>query len=563
MDKRKGFLRAVCNFVVLLTVAGISEVMFIRTTKAISIFTVTNTNDAGTGSFRQAILDANATPGFDIISFNIPGPGIKTILPLTSLPIITDSIFIDGWGQGGLTYNGPPLIQISGINVQTPDVAGLRLKADYSTIRGLIINGFPSSIQQAHGIELCGNSNVVRGCYIGTTANGEAALPNSGNGIDVGCGQDNVIGGITAGTGNVVSGNVRDGINIFSDDNKVQGNYIGLSASGLASLGNGLDGVKIFRSNNVVGGPSAAARNVISGNNSDGIEIPFLPSIPTSNNRIEGNYIGTKPDGLSGGVGNHEWGVNIAISLSTANVIGGFAPQYGNVIGGNGSIRGDGGGIRIDSLRNSVRNNLIGVGADRETNLGNLGEGILVEAEDNLIGGGIELGGIFLSAGNVIAFNHEAGILVFAHPFIVKTRISRNSIHSNGGLGIDLGALGVTVNDFCDADSGANNLQNFPVITSATVAPGGGITIAGRVNGPSPTYTVELFNNSNCDPSGNGEGEQSLGTATSISAPLAFCRTFFVVTFPNITQGQAKFITATATDPSGNTSEFSACFDVH
>jgi hypothetical protein len=126
-----------------------------------------------------------------------------------------------------------------------------------------------------------------------------------------------------------------------------------------------------------------------------------------------------------------------------------------------------------------------------------------------------------------------------------------------------LDPLGVTANDFCDVDTGPNNLQNFPIITSVAPAPGGGITITGRVIGTAGNIRVELFNNANCDPSGNGEGEQFLGSITPTAAQFPLCRSVFVITISNITIGQADFITATATDPSGNTSEFSPCFDVH
>jgi hypothetical protein len=161
----------------------------------------------------------------------------------------------------------------------------------------------------------------------------------------------------------------------------------------------------------------------------------------------------------------------------------------------------------------------------------------------------------------VIAFNQGIAVRI-GGSFSTENRISRNSIHSNAGLGIDLEPLGVTPNDFCDFDPGPNNLQNFPIITSVAPAPGGGITITGRVTGTAVNIRVELFNNANCDPSGNGEGEQFLGSVTA-TPQFPLCRSGFVITIPNITIGQADFITATATDPSGNTSEFSPCFSVH
>jgi hypothetical protein len=131
-----------------------------------------------------------------------------------------------------------------------------------------------------------------------------------------------------------------------------------------------------------------------------------------------------------------------------------------------------------------------------------------------------------------------------------------NSIHSNTGLGIDLFPLGVTPNDPGDADSGPNELQNFPVLTSAST--GGGTTqIQGTLNSHAITaYRLEFFSNTTCDPSGYGEGERFLGStnvATNATGSVSFNATF---------AGMSSFVTATATDPAGNTSEFSNCAPV-
>jgi hypothetical protein len=584
MNKAKKSIKRIglLTFLMLISVGG--GVIFIRTSLAASVFTVTNTNDAGSGSLRQAILDANANPGFDVINFNIPGSGVKTILPLSPLPTITDSASLNGWSQGGAGYNGPPLIEISGINLSNSNFPGLRIgcflqaecpeavpgNVDDSAVMGLAINGFLGNIF-SDGIRMYGRRNTVRGCYIGTTANGEAALPNGGSGIFVRFGEDNVIGGTTAGAGNVLSGNLGNGVELMaSNGNLVQGNYVGLSASGLVVVGNGSHGISVGGANNLIGGTSAAARNVVSGNAFDGVFLfdPYNGIAPDQlrNNRIQGNYIGTKPDGLSVGAGNHRWGVNINFIVN-GNAIGGVFPTFGNVISGNGSVGTEGGGIKIDGFDNSVQNNLIGVGADRTTELGNLGDGVSINSYLNRIGGSITFFGFTLSAGNVIAFNDGAGVRVMSSTLNVKNRILRNAIYSNGagvdgGLGIDLEPAGVTVNDFCDVDTGANNLQNFPVITSVSPARGGGISIVGHVSGPLANYRIEFFNNEDCDPSGNGEGQQFLGSASTTTSAV-FCQAPFSASFSGISFGQAKFITATATDPDGNTSEFSQCFQVH
>jgi hypothetical protein len=208
-----------------------------------------------------------------------------------------------------------------------------------------------------------------------------------------------------------------------------------------------------------------------------------------------------------------------------------------------------------------VQSNLVGVGADRTTNLGNHGDGIVVSAKDMLIGGSFTYQGHTFSAGNVIAFNEGIGIKVRGNLLQTGYVISRNSIYQNGDLGIDLEPLGVTANDFCDFDTGPNALQNFPVITRITEAFGGGLTIQGFVSGELPTYTIELFDNEDCDPSGNGEGRRFIAsTTTNIQLPL--CKSLFSVTLPNITRRHLSFVTATATSPDG-TSEFSQCFSAN
>jgi hypothetical protein len=103
-------------------------------------FTVTTTADSGPGSLRQAILDANATPDADAITFNIAGSGVKTISPASGLPTISQPVTIDGWTQGGPGYAGPPLIELNGTSAGAAN--GLVVLAGMSTVRGLVINRF-------------------------------------------------------------------------------------------------------------------------------------------------------------------------------------------------------------------------------------------------------------------------------------------------------------------------------------------------------------------------------------------------------------------------------------
>jgi hypothetical protein len=293
--------------------------------------------------------------------------------------------------------------------------------------------------------------------------------------------------GLTISASNVVVRGVvinnfnQNGILITGSNVIIEGNFIGTDAGGTNDQGNTQDGIRISGANNRVGGTLPAARNLISGNNSDGIEITGSGA---TGNLVQGNLIGTTASGSSG-LANSSDGIQISSSAS---------------------------------------NNTIG--------------------------------GTVAGAGNVIAFNGADGVFVSSG---TGNRIQRNSIFSNGGLGIDLGANGVTSNDSGDPDSGANRLQNFPVLQSIVVS-GSNTTILGSIDSTtgSSTYpiTIEFFSNSSCDPSGHGEGETFLG-AISVSGPGSFIATFAVSLPLN------SVVTATATDSAGNTSEFSACARVN
>lgn len=160
------------------------------------------------------------------------------------------------------------------------------------------------------------------------------------------------------------------------------------------------------------------------------------------------------------------------------------------------------------------------------------------------------VGGTGAGEANLIAFNGEEGISVFTFGTNVNNNFRGNSIHSNGSLGIDLAFDGVTANDAGDADTGLNNLQNFPVISSANST-----TISGTINSSTANsvypLNIDFYANSACDPSGNGEGEVYLGS-TSVAAPGSFTFNYTPVA------GKSQ-ITSTATDANGNTSEFSPC----
>jgi hypothetical protein len=162
------------------------------------------------------------------------------------------------------------------------------------------------------------------------------------------------------------------------------------------------------------------------------------------------------------------------------------------------------------------------------------------------------------SAGNRIAFAQSVYAGVRIRVGSTNNAILGNAIFSNGALGIDLGTVGVTANDPCDADSGANMQQNFPVLTQAVS--GNGTGIRGTLNSKaSSTFLLQFFASPTCDSSGNGEGQVYLGQTSAVTG--TDCNASFVAALPgSVPIGYA--ITATATDSANNTSEFSACVPV-
>jgi len=364
--------------------------------------------------------------------------------------------------------------------------ASVRVDTANNTITGNVISG-----GAAAGININASGTIVQGNKVGTNAAGTAAVPNATEGINV-AGSNNTIGGTNPGDGNLLSGNTNRGLFLIGNGNTARGNLIGTNAAGTAALPNKWFGIQINGNNNTVGGTTAAARNVISGNGFDTSTRSGISFFSTATgNVVQGNFIGTDVNGTSG-IGNAAEGIFFAGTTSSAN-------PSSNVIGG-----------------------------------------------------------VAAGAGNVIAFNNSNGVTLMPGPE-TGNAIRGNSIFSNTGgpgLGIDVGGGGVTANDPGDGDTGPNNFQNWPVLSTATIA-SGTITIGGSLNSTASTiFDLDFFASSSCDPSGNGEGQVFLGTSpvtTDGAGNITFSQAF---AFPN---GIGNTIAATATDPAGNTSEFSNC----
>ena len=523
----------------------------VTTARAATVFVVTNTNDSGAGSLRQAILDANANPGADVINFNI-GSGLQTISPTSTLPDISDPVLIDGRTQPG--FSGTPLIEINAGNIPSlPNRGVLNITSGNTTVRSLILNHFKDG-----GIWIqTGGGNQIQGCYIGTDATGSAGTDSRGNGISISS-PNNIIGGTTPNSRNVIAATDFHGISIFgfgSDGNQIQGNYIGIDAAGTAGLPV-FNGIFVGTSNNIVGGTTPEARNVF-GAGENGIGIQPSGAFGTSGNVVQGNYVGTDASGTVA-LGFKNYGIAVSGS-SDDNNIGGTTPGAGNLISGNAwgvVVEGTSVGAEGPPTGNVLQGNLIGVAADGTTPVPNRVQGVRIANAFNTT-----IGGTAAGAGNIIAFNGPSGqIGVNGLEMLSSTgnSIRGNSIFSNGRLGIDLDGGGVTPNDPGDGDTGANNLQNFPLITSVT-SNAGQTTITGTLNSTAnTTFSVDFYSNAACDPSGNGEGAKPFSVNTAlVTTDVNGNGSFNVIVPAALPSG--RVITATATDPSGNTSEFSPC----
>jgi hypothetical protein len=487
------------------------------------VFPVTNSKDDGAGSLRQAILDANAASGFNVITFNIPGSGAPTISPTSELPALTVPVFIDGITQPG--FAGAPMVVVNGTQAGA-GANGLTLTGGGSIVRGLAVNGFDGA-----GILLQGNGgDLVTGDYIGTDAAGTTAL---GNGVGVSIAD--LSGGIvgfsqtTAASRNVISGNIQDGVIISGNDSVVAGNRIGTDVTGSTALANGTGIAVIYiGSNNMIGGPASWAGNLISGNVKDGVGI-----YGGSGNTIQGNFIGTDATGLIALP--NGYGVEL-YSGSYNSVGGGSAAGAGNLISGNIYD-----GIGIYSDGNTAQGNRIGTDASGLAPLGNGGDGVAIQAF--LHGYDNAIGGTDSGAGNTIAYNGGYGVRITGG---TGEAIHQNAIYANGAGGIFL-------------LNGGNQDEPAPELTSA-VAGVDTVTVIGTVAGtPGAELVVEFFANTVCDPSGYGQGERFLGSTTVVVGPDGEA-SFTAIVDGTVDVGQ--FITATASDPAGNTSQFSNCVEV-
>lgn len=439
------------------------------------------------------------------------------------------------------------LIQIDAASLPASTDLFQQVGGGGSTLRGLVISHQPGVAFSIGGFSTSDN-NTIAGNFVGTDPGGTVHQAAGNNAIYV-SGVSNTIGGTTPADRNVIgaAGAATSGtIDIFGgNDNVIQGNYIGIDASGslpLRPISSAANGIRLgsAATNVTIGGSVPGAGNAILASN---VAIRVLFAVNGA--VIQGNTLGTDATGSNGLGGS----VGIDTGNGPQNIaIGGAAPGAGNVISGlsNGISLADGAANVI------IQGNKIGTDSTATRAILNSGNGITI----GVPGAGSIIGGTLPGEGNTIAFNCGLGVSVGA----TQWAILGNSIHSNCGLGISLGGGAPTPNDPGDADAGPNDLQNYPVITSAPMSDGMA-AISGTLNSTSnTTFRIEFFAESSCDASGFGEGRNFIGS-TNATTDTNGDVTFGPLSFA-VPAGQTE-ITATATDAVGNPSEFSQCFGPH
>jgi parallel beta-helix repeat protein len=474
-------------------------------------------------------------------------------------------VYVAG-GSGNVVQGNAIGTDRAGANA-VPNVIGVSVAGSGNAVGGAALGNLISG-NTSYGVSLSGSGDTVQGNLVGLDATAANALPN-GDGVYV-SGPNNLVGGTAAGLGNTVSGNGTGVFLAFGSGNLVQGNRIGTNATGTAAVANDT-GVLLTASGNTVGGTTAGAGNTVSGNGT-GVLIGS-----GSGNLLQGNRIGTDASGtaaLPNGTGVYVSGTN--------NTVGGAAPEAGNTISSNGTgvflafgggnvvqgnrigtdltaayPLGNGIGVFLTGSGNTVGGTAAGAG---NTISGNVSSGVFLSGGDNVVqgnaigtdatgtaplGNGLgvyisgadnTVGGTAAGAGNTLAFNVDDGARVERGS---GNAILHNAVFGNGGLGIHL------VN-------GGNHDQPAPTLSSATSGMGLTTVVGTLVAAPSTTFTLELFTSTSGVP---GQGQVFLGamTVTTTSTGLA---NFSFDILASSTPGD--YLTATATDPLGNTSSFSA-----
>ncbi|MFM9024966.1 MAG: hypothetical protein ACKON7_06465 [Planctomycetaceae bacterium] len=391
------------------------------------VFTVSSLADSGPGSLRQALLDANASAGFDVIEFTVAG----TIrVGRTALPPITEGLLLAGRTAPG--YATKPVVRIDFQNTAGLIVAA---GADFARIEGL------SLVDAAGpGVTVAGSNARLSNNFIGVWGNGLTVEPNRGAGVLVQSSAVATVIGFDSAErfelSNLISGNLGDGVTIDgARDSVVAANQIGTDVAGRIALGNRGHGVRITNGAtlSLIGGEATGGNNptqgsfvrpprgnLISANRRCGV----LIDAGATNNQLSGNFIGTTASG-NAPLGNWQDGVAIVNANGnrlTGTEIGLDPFVYYNVLAGNG-----GNGLRVTSSNDTtVYANFFGLGANNAARVANGRSGLLVDGTSQVItvGGVIPLGNVMSgnvrhgievrdTAGGFVSFNSFVGQVAF------------------------------------------------------------------------------------------------------------------------------------------------------
>jgi hypothetical protein len=401
----------------------------------------------------------NIIGGTTAAARNVISGGIRIVDGANGNDVIGNYLGTDVAGTTALHLLASPCPCTDGILINDADEN--TIGGATSGARNVISGTFGGAVRIENGA----TENTVLGNYIGVDATGAMALPNDGSGVQITKAIDNTIGGTAAGARNVISGNLGNAVNIedpcpgascFGWDgpasgNNIKGNYIGLNAAGTAALPNDGDGIGIANAfDNVIGGTTAAERNVISANTYVGIR---LHGNTSTDNVIQGNYIGLNAAGTTA-FGNAFEG--LFIQHASGNTIGGTAAGAGNVIAGHTTSP----GIRIcgndvactdfaetgPADNNIIQGNYIGTNAAGTAALAN-DAGIFLDTA-----AGTQIGGSAAGAGNLISGNTDAGVDIFGAGSTGNT-IAGNKIGTNAaGTAALLNNIGVEIRSGASAN---------------------------------------------------------------------------------------------------------------
>ncbi len=490
--------------------AAIVALALASSTVQAATFAVSNAGDSGSGSLRQAILDANAAGGSNTITFALGGAPPYSIVLASQLPGITGVLVIDGYSQVGSVPNTQAT---GGLDTQLAiEVVGsggvgfwLQVGSANLTVQGLALHGFSDAISGWNGGP--GASELhVSGNFIGTTIAG-SAIAGGGNG-NSGCGVRSGfsgawIGGTQAWQRNLLSGNGGAGV-FAAGPVVIEGNLIGTDAAGASAIANGRaanwGGLIVgARSHVRIGGADPASHNVISGNVPLGIGFwaSFGPGGAVSDFVVAGNRIGTDASGLT----------LLPNGFEALN-----AAQFG-------------GGIQVQ-------------GGD---------------------GTSLPIGGFAAGEANLIAWNRGAGIIAGTNGDGEAFDDRGNAVHHNRGVGranIDIGNAGPTPNDVDDADAGSNRTQNWPEVIAASLS-GDQLSVTYRVDTAVANASWPLRVDFRANVAG-GAGSW-LGSDVYPATSAGMARSV-ILTVPSGLRA-IPFV-ASATDATGHGSELSPAWDV-